>query len=95
MVCISCKNSYNVLSLSGDWGEGGGVMQKRESPDLRFPGFGISAASVVPWLMASHKVPMDLYVVVNFLSRVSCIFSLVLTSLAIHLNSSPQKNYLR
>ena len=72
MVCTSCKNSYNVLSLPGDWGEGGGgglVMQKRESPDLRFPGVGISAASVVPWLMASHKVPMDLYVVVNFYLR--------------------------
>ena len=38
------------------------LMQKRESPDFRFPGVGISAASVVPWLMASCKVPMDIYV---------------------------------
>ena len=35
-------------------------MQKRESPDFRFPGVGISAASVVPWLMASPKAPMDI-----------------------------------
>ena len=35
-------------------------MQKRESPDFRFPGVGISV-SVVPWLMASSKVPMDVY----------------------------------
>ena len=60
-------------------------MQKRESPDFRFPGVGISEASVVPWLMASCNVPMDIYVVVNFLSKVICIyFSFVLTSLAIH-----------
>ena len=52
------------------WGRGvGGVMQKRESPDFRFPGVGISAPSVVPWLMASRKVPMDIYVVVNFYVR--------------------------
>ena len=51
-------------------------MQKTESPDFRFPGVGISAASVVPRLMASHKVPMDIYiyVVVNFLCQVICIF---------------------
>ena len=61
------------------------MMQKRESSDFRFPEVGISAASVVPWLMASSKVPMDIYVVVNFLSKVICIyFSFVLTSLAIH-----------
>ena len=61
------------------------LMQKRESPDFRFPGVGIPAASVVPWLMASCKVPMDIYGVVNFLSKVICIyFYLVLTSLAIH-----------
>ena len=60
-------------------------MEKRESPDFRLPGVGISAASVVPWLMASCKVPMDIYVVVNFLSKVICIyFSFVLTLLAIH-----------
>ena len=29
-------------------------MQKRESSDFRFPEVGISAASVVPWLMASY-----------------------------------------
>ena len=61
------------------------LMQKRDPPDFRFPGDGISAASVVPWLMASCKVPMDIYVVVNFLSKVICIyFSFVLTSLAIY-----------
>ena len=59
-------------------------MKKRESPDFRFPGVGISAASVVPWLMASRKVPMDIYVVVNFLSQIICIFSFLLTSLAKH-----------
>ena len=76
MVCTSCKNSYNVLSLLGDWAGGGGVggMQKRESPDFRFPGVGISVASVVPWFMASRKVPIDIYVVVNLLSQVICIF---------------------
>ena len=70
-VCSSWKNSYNVVSLLGDRRGGGGggwslklgygvVMQKRESPDFRFPGVGISV-SVVPWLMASSKVPMDVY----------------------------------
>ena len=59
-------------------------MKKTESPDFRFPGVGISAASVVPWLMASRKVPMDIYVVVNFLSQIICIFSFLLTSLAKH-----------
>ena len=59
-------------------------MKKRESPDFRFPGVGISAASVVPWLMASRKVPMNIYVVVNFLSQIICIFSFLLTSLAKH-----------
>ena len=54
-------------------------MKKRESPDFRFPGVGISAASVVPWLMASRKVPMNIYVVVNFLSQIICIFSFLLT----------------
>ena len=49
-------------------------MQKRESPDFRFPGVGISVASVVPWFMASRKVPIDIYVVVNLLSQVICIF---------------------
>ena len=53
---------------AGGWG-GGGLMQKRESPDFRFPGVGISAPSVVLWLMASRKVPMDIYVVVNFYVR--------------------------
>ena len=72
-----------------------GVMQKRESSDLRFPEVGISAASVVPWLMTC-KVPMDIYVAVNFLSQVNLYFSFVLTSLAIHSNSTPtKKNYLR
>ena len=52
------------------------VMQKREYPDFRFPGDGISAASAVTWLMASRKVPMDIYVVVDFLSQVICIFLL-------------------
>ena len=50
------------------------VMQKREYPDSRFPGVGISAASAVHWLMASRQVPMDIYVVVDFLSQVICIF---------------------
>ena len=49
-------------------------MQKRESPHFRFPEVGICVASVVPWMMASRKVPMDIYVVVNFLSQVICIF---------------------
>ena len=53
----------------------GGVMQKRESSDFRFPEVGISAASVVPWLMAC-KVLMDRYVAVIFLSQVICIFLL-------------------
>ena len=76
MVCTSCKKLHNVLSLSRDWVGvgGGGVMQKRESPDFRFPGVGISAASVVPWLMASRKVPMNKYIYCNFLSQVICIF---------------------
>ena len=52
------------------------VMQKREYPDFRFPGVGISAASAVPWLMATHKVPMDIYVVVDSLSQVICILLL-------------------
>ena len=65
-------------------------MQKRESSDLRFPEVGISVASVVPWLMAC-KVPMDINVAVNFLSQVICIFFFVLTSLAIHSNSTPTK----
>ena len=65
MVCTSCPKLIGQL---------GGGMKKRESPDFRFPGVGISAASVVPWLMASRKVPMDIYVVVNFLSQVICIF---------------------
>ena len=32
MVCTSCKNSYNVLSLSGDWaaGKGGGGVDAKE-----------------------------------------------------------------
>ena len=49
-------------------------MQKRKSPHFRFPEVGICVASVVPWMMASRKVPMDIYVVVNFLSQVICIF---------------------
>ena len=59
-------------------------MKERDSPDFRFPGVGISAASVVPWLMASRKVSVDIYVVVNFLSQIICIFSFLLTSLAKH-----------
>ena len=35
-------------------------MQNRESPNFRFPKVGMSV-SVVPWLMASSKVPMDVY----------------------------------
>ena len=50
------------------------VMQKRESPHFRFPEVCICVASVVPWMMASRKVPMDIYAVVNFLSQVICIF---------------------
>ena len=58
IVCNSCKTSYNVLSRLGTrsncayWGGrgqggwwlvfGGGVMQKKESPDFRFPEVGIS-----------------------------------------------------
>ena len=53
------------------------VMQKREHPDFRFPGVGISAVSAVRWLMAYHQVPMDIYVVVDFLSQVVCIFLLL------------------
>ena len=53
------------------------VMQKREYPDFRFPGVGISAASAVRWLVAYHQVPMDIYVVVDFLSQVICIFLLL------------------
>ena len=53
------------------------VMQKREYPDFRFPGVGISAVSAVRWLMAYHQVPMDIYVVVDFLSQVICIFLLL------------------
>ena len=75
MVCTSCPKLIGRL---------GGGMKKRESPDFRFPGVGISAASVVPWLMASRKVPMDIYVVVNFLSQIICIFSFLLTSLPKH-----------
>ena len=52
MVCTSCSMLIGRLGGGGF----GGVMQKRESPDFRFPGVGISAASVVPWLMASRKV---------------------------------------
>ena len=52
------------------------VMQKREYPDLRFPGVGISVARV-RWLMASRQVPMDIYVVVVFLSQVIYIFLLL------------------
>ena len=74
-VCTSCPKLIGRL---------GGGMKKRESPDFRFPGVGISAASVVPWLMASRKVPMDIYVVVNFLSQIICIFSFLLTSLEKH-----------
>ena len=51
------------------------MMQKRESSDFRFPEVGISAATVVPWLMAC-KVPVDIYVAVIFLSQVICIFLL-------------------
>ena len=55
MVCNSCKTSYNVLSRLGTGsncaygGEGGlivdiwGLIQKKESPDFRFPEVGISA----------------------------------------------------
>ena len=59
MVCTSCKTLYNVLNLLGTgwscaYGEGGrggggliidsrGVMQKKDSPEFRFPEFGISA----------------------------------------------------
>ena len=50
------------------------VMQKREYPDFRFSGVGISAASSVRWLMASRHVPMDIYVVVDFLSQVFVFF---------------------
>ena len=53
------------------------VMQKREYPDFRFPGVGISVVSAVRWLMAYHQVPMDIYVVVDFLSQVVCIFLLL------------------
>ena len=53
------------------------VMQKREYPDLRFPGVGISVASAVRWLMASRQVPMDIYVVVVFLSPLIFIFLLL------------------
>ena len=53
------------------------MMQKREYPDLRFPGVGISVASAVRWLMASRQVPMDIYVVVVFLSQVIYIFLLL------------------
>ena len=56
MVYTSCKTSYNVLSQLGtglncpSWRgggeslifEGGGVMQKKESQDFRFPELGIS-----------------------------------------------------
>ena len=58
IVCNSCKTSYNVLSRLGTrsncaywglgvrgvdgWYSGGGVMQKKESPDFRFPEVGIS-----------------------------------------------------
>ena len=38
--------------IGGSWGG----LQKRESPDFRFPGVGTSAASVVPLLMASGRV---------------------------------------
>ena len=37
------------------------VMQKREYPDFRFPGVGISAVSAVSavrWLMAYRQVPI-------------------------------------
>ena len=75
MVCTSCKNSYNVLSLSGigQQGVGGGDAKERVAT-FRFPEVCICVASVVPWMMASRKVPMDIYVVVNFLSQVICIF---------------------
>ena len=49
-------------------------MKKRVFPDFRFPGVGISTASVVPWLMVFRKVSMDIYVVENFLSQIICIF---------------------
>ena len=55
---VCCKTSYNVLSRLGTrsncaywglgvrgvdgWYSGGGVMQKKESPDFRFPEVGIS-----------------------------------------------------
>ena len=68
MVCTSCPMLIGRLGGGGGLG-GGGLMQKRESPDFRFPGVGISAPSVVLWLMASRKVPMDIYVVVNFYVR--------------------------
>ena len=56
MVCNSCKTSYNVLSqlrtgsncAYGGRGQGGwslifgGLMQKKQSPDFRFPEVGIS-----------------------------------------------------
>ena len=58
-------NGYNVLRLSVDWEGRGLVKQKRKSPDFRFPGGGVSEASLVPWLMASRKVPMDIYIVSN------------------------------
>ena len=64
MVCNSCKTSYNVLSWLGTGsncahGRGGvrggwslifgGLMQKKESPDFRFPEVGISGNFVSPW----------------------------------------------
>ena len=52
-------------------------MQKREYPDFRFPGVGISEVSAVHWLMAYCQVTMDIYVVVDFLSQVICIFLLL------------------
>ena len=47
---------------------GGGVTQKRESSDLSFPEVGISAASVVHWLMAC-KVAMDIMLQLIFYLR--------------------------
>ena len=62
IVGTSCKTSYNVLSYSyviiwwlGQSGGrgvltlGGGVVQKRESSDLRSPEVGISEILVVLW----------------------------------------------
>ena len=63
------SHAYRAIGWGRGVGGGGGLMQKRESPDFRFPGVGISAPSVVLWLMASRKVPMDIYVVVNFYVR--------------------------